>query len=406
MVDAAQTSFGASLGAKSSITHQVTAYGGLCQRAWVEIDLAALAHNVRQLKSILSPQTALMAVVKADAYGHGAAMVAQTALENGASWLGVATIPEGIELREAGIDAPILILGATHTPEQIKAIAHWKLQPTICTPQQALGFSETLSASHLTLPVHLKLDTGMSRLGVPWQQAVDFVQLVNRLPNLKIASIYSHLATADSPDPTGMKQQQQRFEDAINQIKSVGIKLPRLHFANSAAMLTSPSLHYDMVRAGLAVYGLYPAEHLKRVIELKPVMQVKARVTQVKTIPPGTGVSYGYQFIAQKETRIAVIGIGYADGVPRNLSNKTNVLIRGQLIPQVGAITMDQLMLDVSAIPDLQVGEVVTLLGKDGDIEILPDDWAATLGTISWEIICSFKHRLPRVAVGDSCLID
>lgn len=399
MVDTAKTPMGVSLDSNSNLTSKVSAYGGLCQRAWVEIDLAALGHNVRQLKSILSPQTALMAVVKADAYGHGAVTVARTALQNGASWLGVATIPEGIELREAGIEAPILILGATHTPEQIRAIAYWRLQPTICTPQQALAFSETLTSSNLTLPVHIKLDTGMSRLGTSWQQAAEFVQLVNTLPNLQIASIYSHLATADSPDPTVMKQQQQRYEDAIAHIKSLGLPSPQLHLANSAAILSSPTLHYDMVRAGLATYGLYPAEHLQRVVELKPVMQVKARVTQVKTITAGTGVSYGYQFVADRDMRLAVVGIGYADGVPRNLSHKMKVAIRGQLVRQVGAITMDQLMLDVSDLPDLQVGEVVTVLGKDGDIEILADNWAATLGTISWEILCSFKHRLPRVAV-------
>lgn len=371
-----------------------------CDRAWVEIATAALTHNVRQLKRILSPQTALMAVVKADAYGHGACTVAETVCKAGASWLGVATIPEGIQLREAGIEAPILILGATNTPEQILSVAHWKLQPTLCTPQQALIFSETLSSTGQTCSVHVKLDTGMSRLGTSWQQAAEFVQLVQRLPHLHIASIYSHLATADSPDPTPMRQQQQRFEEAIAAIKALGIKPQKLHLANSAATLTNPSLHYDMVRVGLAIYGLYPADHLKQVIDLKPVMQVKARVTQVKTIPAGTGVSYGHHFVASRDMRLAVIGIGYADGVPRNLSNKMQVLIRGQLIPQVGAITMDQMMLDVSAIPDLQVGEVVTLLGKQGGIEISADDWAATLGTISWEILCSFKHRLPRVAVG------
>lgn len=374
--------------------------GGLCQRAWVEIDLAALAHNVQQLKSILSPRTQLLAVVKADAYGHGAVTVAQTVLQSGASWLGVATVPEGIELREAGIKAPILILGVTHTPEQIQAIAHWKLQPTLCSPQQALVFSETLGAtSHYPIPVHIKVDTGMSRLGPHWQQATQFVQLVQRLPHLQIASIYSHLATAESPDQTVMRQQQARFEEAIAQIKTVGIPLPPLHLANSAATLTDCTLHYDMVRAGLAIYGLYPAAHLRNVIDLKPALQVKARVTQVKTIPPQTGVSYGHRFITDREIRLAVVGIGYADGVPRNLSNKMTVLIRGQRVPQIGAITMDQLMLDVSGIADLQPGEVVTLLGHEIDEQISADDWAAHLGTISWEILCGFKHRLPRVAV-------
>ncbi|MDJ0557328.1 MAG: alanine racemase [Microcoleaceae cyanobacterium MO_207.B10] len=377
-------------------------YGGICQRAWVEINDQALAHNIQQLKSLLSAKTQLMGVVKADAYGHGASKVSQTILEAGADWLAVATVPEGIELRLAGIEAPILILGATDRPEQIQAIAHWQLQPTICTPQQALVFSETLSHCTEAMPVHLKLDTGMSRLGTPWQQAVEFVQFVQGLPNLKIASIYSHLATADSLDQTVMRKQHQRFEEAIN-LCGIGEKGlsgdVKIHFANSAATLTDSALHYDMVRVGLAIYGLYPAPHLHEKVDLKPVMQVKARVTQVKTIEAGTGVSYGYQFIAQKRMRLAVVGIGYADGVPRNLSNKMKVIVGGRLIPQVGAITMDQLMLDVSDIPDLETGEVVTLLGQQGKYQISAEDWANTLGTISWEILCSFKHRLPRVAV-------
>ncbi|ARV62403.1 alanine racemase [Nostocales cyanobacterium HT-58-2] len=388
----------------SSVTfnQQSDTYAWFSQRAWVEIDLSALSYNVKQILRILSPRTQLMAVVKADAYGHGAVTVAQTVLESGASWLGVATVPEGIQLREARIQAPILILGATHTVEQIHAIAQWKLQPTLTNPKQALVFSDTLAAiNHNTpLPVHIKLDTGMSRLGTNWQEATEFVQLVHRLPSLAIASVYSHLATADSPDPTIMQQQQQRFEQAIAQIRSIGIEPPCLHLANSAATLADKALHYDIVRAGLAVYGLYPAEHLRSRIDLRPVLQVKARITQVKTIAPGTGVSYGHQFIAPHELRLAVVGIGYADGVPRNLSNKMQVILRGQQVQQIGTITMDQLMLDVSAIPDVQEGEVVTLLGTEGKEQISAEDWANQLNTISWEILCGFKHRLPRVAMG------
>ncbi|MBW4418271.1 MAG: alanine racemase [Myxacorys californica WJT36-NPBG1] len=375
------------------------------ERAWVEVDLAALSYNVQQILSLLSPQTALMAVVKADAYGHGAITVAQTVLQAGATWLGVATIPEGIELREAGIEAPILVLGATHTAEQIRAIAQWQLQPTLCTPKQALVFSEAVG-SRASLPVHIKLDTGMSRLGTSWQQATEFVQLVQRLPNLAIASVYSHLATADDPDPTVLRQQQQHYESALHACgfnpnsTAPAHPLPHFHLANSAATLTDSSLHYDLVRTGLIIYGLYPADHLNDRVNLKPVLQVKARVTQVKTLQPGTGVSYGYKFICDRETQIAVVGIGYADGVPRNLSNKMTVLVRGQRVPQIGAITMDQIMLDVSKIPALQEGEVVTLIGQDGNEQILADDWAKLLGTISWEILCSFKHRLPRVSVG------
>jgi alanine racemase len=377
---------------------------GIRQRAWVEVDLGAIAENIRQLKGLLSPQTKLMAVVKADAYGHGAVSVAKTVCQAGAEWLAVATLPEGIELREAGIKQPILLLGAIHTVEEVQAIAHWQLQPTLCTPQQALLFSETLNKLDQSLAVQIKIDTGMSRLGTPWQQGLEFFKLVQRLPNLELAGIYSHFATADSRDPTVMRQQHYRYENVINEIRDhwqsdADPQFPLLHISNSAATLADRNLHYDMVRIGLSVYGLYPATHLTSVVTLKPAMQIKARVTQVKTIEAGTGVSYGYQFIAKKQTKIAVIGIGYADGIPRNLSNKIKVLIRGQLVSQIGTITMDQIMLDVSEIPDLQVGEVVTLLGQDGEYSISADDWANTIGTISWEILCGFKHRLPRVNI-------
>lgn len=376
-------------------------YAWFSQRAWVEIDLAALSNNVQQLRKLISEHTDLMAVVKADAYGHGAVTVAQMALQSGATWLGVATVPEGIQLREAGITAPILILGVTHTLEQIHAVADWKLQPTICSPKQALVFSETLGSINYpsSIPVHIKLDTGMSRLGTNWEFAGDFVQLVQSLPHLEIASVYSHLATADSPDPAVMQIQHQRYQKAIAQIKEMGINPSFLHLANSAATLGDRNLHYDMVRVGIAIYGLYPANYLRKSIDLQPVLQVKARVTQVKTISAGTGVSYGYKFIAPKELRIAVVGIGYADGVPRNLSNKMQVLVHGKRVQQIGAITMDQLILDISDVPQIQEGEIVTLLGQQGKEKISADEWAHQLNTISWEIICGFKHRLPRVAV-------
>lgn len=371
-----------------------------CDRAWVEVDIGAIAQNVREIQRLLSPKTDLMAVIKADAYGHGAVTVAQTVLQAGAKWLGVATIPEGIELREAGITAPVQVLGATYTPDQLRAMVRWRLEPTLCTPKQAFVFSETLSDHAYSVPVHVKIDTGMSRLGAPWQEAAEFVKLVDRLPHLELSSIYSHLATADSEDPTVMQLQHQRFQTAIRQVQETGIPLPRLHFANSAATLSDCQLHYDMVRVGLGIYGLYPAPHLRSRLKLQPALQVKARVTHIKAIAAGTGVSYGHRYIAERDMKIAAVGIGYADGVPRNLSNQMQVLIRGKQVRQIGAITMDQMMLDVSNIPDLELGEVVTLLGQEGNYTITADDWADKLGTISWEILCGFKHRLPRIAVG------
>jgi alanine racemase len=372
-----------------------------CCRAWVEINLAALRHNVRQFRQLLPASTQLMAVVKADAYGHGAVTVAQTALQAGATWLGVATVPEGIELRAAGIQAPILVMGAVNSSEEMQAIAHWRLQPTLVTPKQALVFSETLAklAAARPLGVHLKIDTGMTRLGFPWAEAVEFTRFVQPLPHLKIASLYSHLATADDPDPTILRLQHQRFNTAVAQLRAQHLLPPRLHLANTAATLADPALHYDQVRVGLGLYGLYPAPHLQGRIDLQPVMQVKARITHLKEVPAGTGVSYGHQYVCDRPMRLAVVGIGYADGVPRVLSNRLQALVKGRLAPQVGAITMDQTMLDVTGIPHLREGDVVTLLGRDGDRSLSPDDWAALAGTISWEILCGFKHRLPRIAV-------
>lgn len=375
-----------------------------CCRAWVEIDLDALSNNVRQIKQLLSAQTSLMAVVKADAYGHGAVTIAKAALQAGASWLGVATVPEGIELRQTGIQEPVLVLGAVNSAEEVSEIARWRLQPTLVTPKQALVFSDTLSylAPAVPLPVHLKLDTGMTRLGIPWEKAVEFTQFVNRLPHLRIASIYSHLATADSLDQTILRRQQQRFEEAISKLQQAK-QLPEcLHLANSAATLTDSALHFHLVRTGLALYGLYPAPHLCNRVCLRPVMQVKARITHIKDIPAGTGVSYGHQFVATRPMRIAVVGIGYADGVPRALSNRISVLARGQRLRQIGAITMDQLMLDLTTLPELQEGDTVTLLGQSGQFSVTADDWAALTGTISWEILCGFKHRLPRIAIASS----
>lgn len=369
-------------------------------RAWVEIDLSAIKHNVRQLKRLLSPHTELMAIVKADAYGHGAVGVSQAALQAGASWLGVATIPEGMQLRNAGITAPIAILGATNSDDEIRAIAKYRLQPTICTPKQALVFHEVLQSIDSRVAVHLKIDTGMSRLGTDWRSATEFVQLVASLPQLEIESVYSHLATADELDRTILKEQQQRFAKVVESLRSAGIYPRRLHLANTAGMLTDPDLHYDIVRPGLGIYGLYPAPHLQGEVDLRPAMQVKARISQIKEISAGTGISYGYSFIAPTDMKVATVAIGYADGVPRGLSNRIHAIAHEQVVAQVGTITMDQCLIDVTHVPTVSVGDAVTILGKAE--RTTADDWADILGTISWEILCGFKHRLPRLYVTQS----
>jgi len=366
-------------------------------RAWVEIDLSAIKHNVHQLKSLLTSPTELMAIVKADAYGHGAIDVSQVAIASGAAWLGVATIPEGIQLRRAGITAPIVVLGATNGVDEIKAIAEYRIQPTICNSKQALIYHEVLSSMGEQIPVHLKIDTGMSRLGVNWQEAIAFIKLVQHLPNLEIMSVYSHFATADDCDREFMQLQSQRFKQVITDLKSEGIYPPRIHICNTAAMLCDRQIHYDIVRTGLGIYGLYPAPHLKNLVDLRPALTVKARITQVKEITAGTSVSYGRSFIAPQDMKIATVAIGYADGIPRGLSNRIRVAVNGQKVAQIGTITMDQCAIDVTHVPNVNLGDEVTFLG--GDSENTADDWANLLGTISWEILCGFKHRLPRINI-------
>ncbi|OIP75130.1 MAG: alanine racemase [Oscillatoriales cyanobacterium CG2_30_44_21] len=369
-------------------------------RAWIEVNQLAIKHNVQQLKSLLNPETELMAIVKADAYGHGAVEVSQAAIEAGASWLGVATIPEGIQLRNAGITAPILVLGATNAADEVKAIAEYRLQPTICNSKQSLIYHEVLSIIGEKVPIHLKIDTGMSRLGVDWQEAIAFVKLVQHLPNLEIISLYSHFATADELDRSFMHLQSQRFAQVIETLKHEGLAPPRIHICNTAAMIGNRQIHYDMVRAGLGIYGLYPASHLKNIIDLQPALTVKARITQVKEITAGTSISYGRAFIASENMKMATVAIGYADGIPRGLSNRIRVAVHGQRVEQIGTITMDQCAIDVTNIPDVNIGDTVTFLG--GDSGNTADDWANLLNTISWEILCGFKHRLPRINVAEA----
>ena len=367
------------------------------QRAWININHQAFIHNIQAIKSLLAPNTKFMAVIKADAYGHGVISVANTILKNGVDAVAIATLSEGIELRENGVKAPILILGAINAVEEVEQIVEYNLEPTICTTEQASIFTDYLASISTPLKVHLKLDTGMSRLGTNWEHALPFVRSVQECKYLDIRSIYSHLATADDEDPTFMELQLSRFEQTIANLKSANIDIPLLHFANSAATLYDRQYHYDMVRVGLALYGAYPAPHLRSKVKLIPPLEVKARITQIKTLPANTGVSYSHTYKTEKETKIAIVGIGYADGVPRLLSNRMEVIVGGELAPQIGNITMDQLMIDITNIPNLRVGEVVTLLGQEGDLEISADDWANTIGTISWEIFCGFKNRLPRI---------
>jgi alanine racemase len=399
---------GATASATNPVPHPEELLGAARQRAWVDIDAGAITANARALRRWLGERTALMAVVKADGYGHGAAAVARASAAGGATSFGVATLAEGLELRRAGIEAPVLVLGNLTQAEELRLCLRWQLMPTLSTMREALLCQNLASGSGRNMAVQLKLDTGMARLGADWQEGARLVAALQDLDAIDLAGTYSHLASADAaPDADDglTAEQQRRFEQVLTSLGEQGLNGGCRHLANSAGTLRSPHLHYDLVRVGLALYGHSPATHLGGTVPLQPAMQLRARVTLLRDVPAGVGVSYGHRFVTQRPTRLAVVGIGYADGVPRLLSGRMEALYRGHRLPQVGAITMDQLMLDVTDCPALDVGAVVTLLGREaeGGDDISPRAWSDTCGTIPWEILCGFKHRLPRLQAGEAC---
>ena len=301
---------------------------------------------------------------------------------------------------QAGLDQPVLVLGNLSHPDELRACLHWQLMPTLSGMREALLCQNLASGSGRQLAVHLKLDTGMTRLGAPWEEGPRLVEAIQGLDALQMAGVYSHLAGADAPGD-GLDAltatQQQRFDAVLSGLQQQQLSPGCRHLANSAGTLRSPQLHYDLVRVGLALYGQRPSEHLGAGLSLQPAMHVRARVSLIREVPAGVGVSYGHRFVTQRPSRLAVVGIGYADGVPRLLSNRLEVLFAGHRLPQVGAITMDQLVLDATDVPALEAGSVVTLLGEEAGERIDPQAWSEPIGTIPWEILCGFKHRLPRL---------
>ena len=373
------------------------------QRAWIEVRGKAIETNVRQLRSTLSKKCKFMAVVKADGYGHDAKVVSHFAIKGGASELGVATLKEGIRLRSAGVKEPILILGNIYTKKDLIISFKNDLMPTISSIRECLICNNIGRHYGLKFSLHLKVDTGMSRLGFECNKFVQQFEKIKSFENISIEGIYSHLASADelnSLEPYSSTQiQRQKFQELLKQINVDGNHKIKIHLANSAGMLLNKDFHFDMVRVGLSIYGYSPLIRKDKNLSLKPALYLKAKVAFIRTIDKGVSVSYGGKFISSKKTKLAVISIGYADGVPRNLSGKINVIYNNKLYPQVGTITMDQMMVDITGSNEINIGSTVILLGSDGEKTISPVDWARESNTIPWEILCSFKNRLPRVQV-------
>ncbi len=363
---------------------------------WVEVDLEAVAFNVQQIKEIVGPEVQVLAVLKADAYGHGAVTVARTALNNGASFCGVASVNEAIRMRQSGVDAPILVLGYTPAWLAKQALLH-DVTLTLYDADVARAYSRAAADLRRTARVHLKVDTGMGRLGLLPDQFVPFVQEIRDLPGLDLEGIFTHFSVADDGNLDYTRWQLDRFLKVLDQSAGIGIDFRLVHCANSAALLRLPEARFNMVRLGLAMYGLQPSPHVQLPDGFRPALAWKTTIAQVKTLPPGSFVSYGNTYQTQGEETIAVIPVGYADGFRRAPTRWQSVLVRGQRAPIVGRVCMDQTMIDISHIPNVRVGDEVVLIGKQGNDAISAEEVADWLGTVNYEVVSEILARVPRV---------
>jgi len=361
------------------------------------IDLAALHHNYLQIRARAG--CAVLAVVKADAYGHGAVAVARALGTFGIDLLGVALLEEAQELRDAGITTPILLLGETFAGQEA-ALASGAIIPCLSDLASIRRLDEEGRRLGRVLPFHLKIDTGMSRLGLLPTDLARLLAGLAPLTQVRLDGVLSHFALADEPDSPVSAQQEDIFRQALAALRAAGYAPTYIHFSNSAALFSRAMPECNLVRPGITLYGGLPGATFAPQLELQPVMNVRSQIARLKTIPAGTGVSYGHHFVAPRETVLAAIPIGYADGYNRRLTNG-EALLRGERVTVVGTICMDWILLDVTAVVDVAVGEQVTLLGRDGDAIISADEWAARIGTISYEVFCAISKRVPRVVVDE-----
>jgi alanine racemase len=363
---------------------------------WVEIDLQAIARNARRVAEHVGPKVDVLAVLKADGYGHGAVKVAHTALNNGVSWLGVACLGEAITLRENGIDAPILILGYT-PPWQARDVLLHDVTSTVFSSTVARALSRAATDLDRPARVHIKVDTGMGRLGLLPDQVLPFVQEIAGLPGLEIEGIFTHMSAADDADLDYTRWQLERFDRVLTQLDAHGCLPPRVHAANSACLLRIPASHYSMVRLGIALYGLDPSEDAPLPPGFCPALSFKCQIAQVRELSQGSYISYGRTYCTPRPSRIAVIPVGYADGFRRAPQNWAEVLVQGQRAPIVGRVCMDQTMIDVTDISGVRQGDEVVLIGRQGDECISVDDVARRLGTINYEVVSELLARVPRM---------
>ncbi len=360
---------------------------------WAEVDLDCIRRNVARIKALLKPGTLMLSVVKANAYGHGEVEVAGAAIDGGADWLGVARVEEGAALRAAGIDRPILLL-AQPPLSALPAAAEHNLTPTIYTEEGARAWSEQAGGAK-RLSCHLKVDTGMHRYGVPREAAAAFMDLLDALEGVELGGIWTHFAVAEEVSNSFTSQQHKLFLELLDELGPRTDGLIR-HISNSAGALTFPEAHLDLVRVGIAGYGIYPSPALADTVELEPAMSFKARVGMVKRLPAGESISYGQRYTLARESVVATVPCGYADGLRRSLTNLGEVLIRGKRYPIAGTITMDHFLVDAGE-DELSAGDEVVILGRQGTEQITAQDMAGKLGTIPYEVVCGVSARVRRI---------
>lgn len=369
------------------------------QRVIAEINLDNIAYNIKQIRQRVDKNSKLMAIVKADGYGHGAVETAKACLYNGADQLAVATIDEGTQLRKNNIFVPILILGYTIDSKLEEAVS-CRLTQTVFSYETAEKLSSVAKRLNKTAFIHIKLDTGMGRIGFKSDDsAVNEIIKISRLENIKITGIFTHFAAADEADKEFTLVQYKRFRYVTDRLNALGLTDIIRHVSNSGAILDMPELNLDMVRAGIIIYGLYPSSQVKHTIELKPAMSLKTHISYVKEVEANTPVSYGRTFYTDKKSVIATVPVGYADGYSRIMSNKAKIIVNGKYARQVGNICMDQFMADITDIDGVKQNDEVILMGRSGSLEISAEELASIQGTINYEVVCGVGKRVPRVYI-------
>ena len=372
--------------------------------SWVEIDQGALRRNTRAFKNLLNGRQRLCCVVKADAYGHGAAQCAKLMYATGADMFAVATVAEGVELRESGIKAPILVLSEPPVTS-IDTLLEHQIMPSIYSFEFALAYGERAVELGVVGRYHMAIETGMNRIGVHYADVLDFRRSIDFHRGIVCDGVFTHFATADEPDGWDYKLQCKRFEEAVAALKDAGFECGIVHCDNTPASILDPATHYDMIRAGIGLYGLQPCDRTVPVFPLDPVMSVKARVTRVTHPAMGEGVGYGFTFrVPRARVQVCTLPIGYADGLSRTLSNRMEVLYQGRRLRQVGNICMDQCMVAIQQtparqLPEAECGDVMTIIGREGDARITMDEMARLRGTINYEVACGFGMRLDKVYI-------